>query len=112
MRKSKFIKTAVSSFLVLMALWVATPKFYIHSLLHHSHAVLTIDSETKVQSQSADDDCDFDEYNKPVYFGIFKFIGNLIPLKPQNLISNFSKSLKFSTISFAISLLRGPPVSQ
>ena len=111
MIKKRFIKVAVSSFLVLMALWVATPKVYIHNLLHHNHTNLNIGSETQVQSQSGED-CDFDEYSKPAYFNIFKFIGNFLPLKPKSLISNFPESLKFSTISFAISLLRGPPVSQ
>jgi hypothetical protein len=110
MIKKKLVKFLVSSFIVLTALWVATPKVYIHDFLHHNHTKLNIGSETQVQSQSGDD-CDFEEYNKPAYFNIFKFIGNFLPLKPQNLISDFPKSLKFSCISFAISLLRGPPAS-
>lgn len=109
MIKNKFFKIVVSTFLVLMALWVATPKVYIHDLFHHDHSVISFESETKLQSA---DDCDYDEYNKPVYFNIFKFVNNFIPLKPQNSISTQVSAFKFSTISFAISLLRAPPISQ
>ena len=95
-----------------MALWVATPKVYIHDLLHHDHSIISFDSETKVQSSQSADDCDFDEYNKPVYFNIFKFVNNFIPLKPQNSIVTEISAFAFSNISFAISLLRAPPISQ
>lgn len=112
MLKNKFIKVTVSVFLLLMALWIATPKVYIHELLHHNHTILQIGSETQVQSQPAADDCDFNEYNKPVYFNIFKFIGSFLPLKPQNATRNIEKAISFSTISHAISFLRGPPVTE
>ena len=111
MLKNKFIKITVSVYLLLMALWIATPKVYIHELLHHNHAALQMGPETKVQSQSADD-CDFNEYNKPVYFNLFKFISSFIPLKPQNAIHKIEKAISLSNISYAISLLRGPPVTE
>jgi hypothetical protein len=111
MLKNKFIKVTVSVFLLLMALWVATPKVYIHELLHHNHTTLQIGNEPQVQSQSADD-CDFNEYNKPVYFNLFKFISSFIPLKPQNTLQHVEKAISLSNISYAISLLRGPPVSE
>lgn len=111
MLKSKFIKITVSVFMVLMALWVATPKVYIHELLHHNHTAVQISNETQVQSQSADD-CDFNEYNKPVYFNLFKFISSFIPLKPQNAIKHIEKIISLSNISYAISLLSGPPASE
>jgi hypothetical protein len=111
MLKNKLIKVTVSVFLLLMALWVATPKVYIHELLHHNHEALQISPETKVQSQTTDD-CDFNEYNKPVYFNLFKFISSFIPLKPQNTIKLVEKVLSLSNISHAVSLLRGPPVTE
>ena len=101
---------SVSSLLVLIALWLAVPKVYIHDLMHHDHAALSTGSETKVQSHSGDD-CDFNEYNKPVYFNIFKFIGNFNPLKPQNTIKSIRQILNFSTISNAVAFLRGPPAT-
>lgn len=82
MLKHRYSKILVSSFLVLMALWVATPKVYIHDLLHHSHSEISTGDETKVKSQSVDD-CDFEKYNKPAYFSIFKFIFSFIPLKSE-----------------------------
>ncbi|MES2681068.1 MAG: hypothetical protein V4635_14335 [Bacteroidota bacterium] len=111
MLRNKFIKIPVSALLMLLALWVAVPKVYIHDLLHHDHAVLTADSETKLQSQSGDD-CDFNEYNKPVYFNIFKFISSFIPLKPQNEIKKIGRALSLSSLSHVVSFLRGPPVTE
>ena len=111
MLKNKYIKILVSSFLVLMALWVATPKVYIHDLLHHDHSGINIDAETKVKSSSTDD-CDFEKYDKPVYFSIFKFIGSFLPLKSQAAHKTSEKAISISAISHAISLLRGPPVSE
>lgn len=112
MLRNKFIKISVSSFLLLMAVWIATPKVYIHELLHHDHTTLQIGPETSVQSHSAADDCEFNEYNKPVYFNLFKFISSFIPLKPQNTIHRIEKAISLSNISYAISLLRGPPVTE
>lgn len=111
MLKGKLIKISVSAFLVLMALWVAVPKVYVHSLLHHDHTVSVKGPETKIQAPT-DEDCDFEEYNKPVYFNIFKFIGSFIPLKPQNTVNQLQELISISTISHAVSFLRGPPVSE
>ncbi len=111
MLKNKFIKITASVFVLVMALWIAVPKVYIHELLHHNHTALAISPETKVQSQ-ATDDCDFDEYNKPVYFNLFKFISSFIPLKPQNAVKTVEKALSLSNISYAVSLLRGPPITE
>lgn len=111
MLKHRYSKILVSSFLVLMALWVATPKVYIHDLLHHSHSEISTGNETKVKSQSVDD-CDFEKYNKPAYFSIFKFIFSFIPLKSEGKDEVSHKDSPLSSISFAISYLRGPPVSE
>lgn len=111
MFRNKFIKAVVSSLLVLLALWVATPKVYIHELLHHNHSTLQIDKETRLQSPSTDD-CDFNEYDKPVYFNIFKFINNLVPIKPQNALDKIEKVLKPGRIYQAVLFLRGPPVTE
>jgi len=112
MLRNKYIKIAVSSFLVLMALWVATPKVYIHALLQHDHAAITIDTETKVKSHSSDDDCDIEKYNKPSYFNLFKFIYSFIPSKAKSTSKIAEKALNLSNLSYAISLLRGPPVTE
>jgi len=101
----------LSCFLVLMALWVATPKVYIHALFNHNHEDISISTETKVKSQS-DEDCDFEKYNKPVYFSLFKFISSFLPLKPQSGNKSSEKAISISMITHAVSLLRGPPVGE
>jgi hypothetical protein len=111
MLRNKYIKIAVSAFMLLMAVWVATPKVYIHNLLHHDHSLNSTGTETKVKSASTDD-CDFDKYDKPVYFSIFKFIFSFIPVKTNNQEKISDQSDKLSAISYAISLLRAPPVGQ
>ena len=111
MYKHKLIKVAVSSFLVLMALWVATPKVYIHHLLDHEHSKINISKDTQLNSPAGDDDCDFEEYNKPAYFNIFKFVFSFIPTKSKGSEKVSEKSLNLSNISYAISFLRGPPVT-
>jgi hypothetical protein len=85
---------------------------YIHQLLHKTHTDAAISNETKVKSQSAEDDCDFEKYNKPAYFNLFKFICSFIPSKAKNSSKIAEKALRLSNISYAISLLRGPPVSE
>lgn len=94
-----------------MALWVATPKVYIHALFNHDHSGISIDPETKVKSASADD-CDFDKYNKPVYFSLFRFITSFLPLKPQGGNKSSAKSISISAVFEAISALRGPPAGE
>jgi hypothetical protein len=111
MLRNKYIKIAVSAFMLLMAVWIATPKVYIHNLLHHDHSLTATGTETKVKSASTDD-CDFDKYDKPVYFNIFKFIFSFIPVKTNNQEKISDQSDQLSAISYAISLLRAPPVGQ
>ncbi|MGZ3884916.1 MAG: hypothetical protein ACXVP0_13865 [Bacteroidia bacterium] len=79
-------KIIISFILIVCALWIAVPKVYVHALLGHIHssAVKSDALGTSVQSNDAkDDDCEFDKYDSPVYFTIFKFINNLIPSRPK-----------------------------
>ncbi len=94
-----------------MALWVATPKVYIHDLFHHDHSNVNLGTETKVKSQSSDD-CDYEKYNKPSHFNPFKFIFSFIPSKAKNSGKIAEKAMRFSSLSYAVSLLRGPPVAE
>jgi hypothetical protein len=110
MLRNKYTRIAISSFLILMALWVATPRVYIHNLFHHTHPEATTGTETKVKSATSDD-CDFDKYDKPVYFNIFKFIISFIPVKAQDDGKVSEQTDKLSSISHAIALLRAPPVT-
>ncbi len=95
--------------MVLCALWVATPKVYIHNLLNHDHSSINTSDETSVQTE-AKDDCDFDKYDSPVYFTLFKFINSFIPSKPKEqslLIRNPSYQNSYLDQSAS---LRAPPI--
>jgi hypothetical protein len=111
LHRSRLIKVLCSSILVVLALWIATPKIYIHSLLNHDHSAITTGGETQIKQQSPDD-CDFEKYNKPAYFNIFRFISSFLPVKPQHSMRLDLQQLFLSDISAAISLLRAPPVSR
>lgn len=93
MLKKKYIKVIVSSFLLLMALWVATPKVYIHALLNHDHSAVDLNGETKVKSHSSQEDCDIEKYNKPSYFNLFKFIYSFIPSRTKGTSKIADKAL-------------------
>jgi len=111
MFKNKYIKILASCFLVMMALWVATPKFYIHDLLNHNHeSSINIKGETNLE-QKTTDDCDFEKYNTPSYFNVFKFLTSFLPSKPQSLLQTPKTSLKLASKGNAIYLLRAPPIS-
>ena len=109
MLRNKFIRITTAALLLLLTAWIATPKVYIHNLLHHNHSAVTTTPETKVNTPSGDD-CDFDKYDKPVYFNIFKFIFSFLPVKSQDDDKVEKISGKIDVISFAVSLLRAPPV--
>lgn len=110
MIKSKVARTSVFAILFLCALWVATPQVYIHKLFNHTHELVKTNGETSVQTE-ANSDCDFDKYDSPVYFTIFKFINHFIPLKPKQeavLIAPFSHYNSFVGDS---GTSRAPPIA-
>jgi hypothetical protein len=93
---------------MLLAIWVATPKVFIHALFHHNHSSTLNKGETTVKQQPSAD-CEFEKYNKPVYFSLFKFICSFIPQRPASAITLQEMRLNFSQLSYVISFLRGPP---
>lgn len=108
--KSKIARISILSILFLTVFWVATPKVYIHKLLNHHHELIKTNGETSVQTE-ANEDCDFDKYDAPIYFTIFKFINNFIPLKPKHeavLIHNSSFYNSFISDSGSS---RAPPIA-
>lgn len=63
---------------MLIALWFATPNAYKYSIFHAGLNNVSMNQETKLQ---APEHSDIDKYDKPVYFNIFKFVNNFIPVK-------------------------------
>jgi len=111
MKKNRYSRFFSAAFFILMALWIATPKVYIHDLLKHNHTAVEIGIETKVSSQTTDD-CDFENYNKPTYFSLFKFICSFIPAKKQHAENVSTTPAVAEVLSQAILFFRGPPVTE
>jgi hypothetical protein len=98
--------------LILLTAWIAVPKVYIHELFHHNHELVKSTDKTSIQTEQSTDDCEFEKYNKPVYFHIFTFISKLVPVKPVNSGEISEKNLRLPGVSVLISLLRAPPVTE
>lgn len=111
MQRAKFIKTVISSFLVICVLWVATPKVYVHQLLNHKHEVVKPTGETSVQEKANAEDCDFDKYDTPVYFSIFKLINNFIPLKSKEEAVLVKPSKDYNSFTGKNVPARAPPIA-
>ena len=108
--KSKLTKITVFSILFLSALWLVTPKVYIHKLLNHHHETVKTNGETSVQAE-ANADCDFDKYDSPVYFTIFKFINNFIPIKPKQEAVLVIPSKDYNSYVGDSGASRAPPIA-
>lgn len=109
--KAKF-KIFLSVTLLAVVLFAAVPKVYIHALLGHTHSIInSISDGTSVNEQEGTQDCNFEKYDSPVYYTVFKFILNFVPLKPAKQTSfNYHQDIIEKT-QFNTSLLRGPPVA-
>lgn len=83
MNKTKLIKSVTSLLLVILILWVATPKVYTQQLFDRNIPPIQIVKESQLKSQSTNENSDLEEYNKPAYFNIFKFIFSFVPSKSK-----------------------------
>lgn len=108
--KGKIAKLSVFSILFLSALWLVTPKVYIHKLLNHTHQTVKTNGETSVQAE-ANSDCNFDKYDSPVYFTIFKFINNFIPIKPKQEAVLVNPSSDYNSFIGDSGASRAPPIA-
>lgn len=108
--KGKIGRISVFTILFLCALWIVTPKAYIHQLLNHDHQTVKTNGETSVQAE-ANPDCDFDKYDSPVYFTIFKFINNFIPLKPKHEAVLITPNSFYSSFVGDSGASRAPPIA-
>jgi hypothetical protein len=112
LKRSKSIKILISAILLLLTAWIAVPKVYVHELFHHNHEVSKISEQAQFQSEKSTEDCEFENYNKPVYFHIFTFISKFVPVKPRNAQEISQNDPQLTAVSLLISLLRAPPASE
>ena len=111
MLKSK-IKILTSSLLLVVVMFVALPKSYIHSLLGHKHNVShTSTSLITVSENEETQDCNFEKFDTPVYYTVFKFILNFLPINTSKETAFVFKQKQIPNSFYSISLLRGPPIA-
>jgi hypothetical protein len=109
--KAKY-KILFSSFLLAVVLFAAVPKVYIHSLLGHTHdAIERATSGASFSNDQNTKDCDFEKFDTPVYYTVFKFILNFLPLKEQRQHSFFYKQQDTASDKYTTPPMRGPPMA-
>jgi hypothetical protein len=108
--KTRF-KIFFSLTLLGVVLFAAVPKVYIHALLGHNHAIAQPTTDISINEAAGTKDCDFEKFDTPVYYTVFKFILNFLPLKNAKEVSFFYHQDSIPTFHYNTSLLRGPPVA-
>ncbi len=109
--KAKF-KIFLSFTLLAVILFAAVPKVYIHNLLGHTHdAVNSLSSGFSFNDDQNTKDCNFEKFDTPVYYTVFKFILNFLPLKERKQTSFYYKEEHLKQLPYNTSLLRGPPMA-
>lgn len=94
-----------------VVLFAAVPKVYIHSLLGHDHTEVQSTSENCITEDVETKDCNFEKFDTPVYYTVFKFILNFLPLKNTKQSSFFYHQDTIPVHNYNTSLLRGPPTA-
>lgn len=105
------IKIFLSFALLAVVLFAAVPKVYIHSLLGHEHGIIQSTSDVCLDELGDNQDCNFEKFDTPVYFTVFKFILNFLPLKEAKQTSFFYYQKSIPQLQYNTSLLRGPPMA-
>ena len=105
------LKIICSVALLAIILFASVPKVYIHSLLGHIHNTIHSSSEATVTENGDTQDCNFEKFDTPVYYSVFKFILNFLPLKEAKQTSFYYNELSVPKCHYNISLLRGPPLA-
>lgn len=109
--KAKF-KIVIASLLLFVVVFSAIPKSYIHSLLGHTHNISQPKTDVATVSENQEtQDCNFEKFDTPVYYTVFKFILNFLPITTSKETSfNFVQQEVPNTF-YSISFLRGPPLA-
>lgn len=105
------LKIFFSLALLAVFLFAALPKVYIHALLGHIHHSKPNTTEVSVTENNDTQDCSFEKFDTPVYYSVFKFILNFLPLKDSKETSFIYHELSVPKFQYNTSLLRGPPLT-
>lgn len=111
----KGIKITLSFFLLAVILFAAVPKVYIHSALGHNHNTQkhSVDENSFFNFSEDDEtqDCNFEKFDTPVYYTVFKFILNFIPIRDVKQTSFVDYDSFISSPLNFVNPLRGPPIA-
>jgi hypothetical protein len=80
MPRSSSIKLVLASATLIVATWLIIPQSAKIAPDNKTAIPVKIDAESALESNPPQDES-MDKYQKPVYFGIFKFITSFIPNK-------------------------------
>jgi len=110
---NKKLKIVLSSLLIAVILFAAVPKVYIHSVLGHQHDTEHKKSNSVFNFFENNDtqDCNFEKFDTPVYYTVFKFILNFLPLKESKQTSFLEYQSKVISPLPIVNSLRGPPIA-
>jgi hypothetical protein len=105
-------KIIISCIFLLIAIFAAVPKVYIHKLLGHDHSIEhSLKGQKSSITNEKNQNCNLDKFEAPVYFTIFKFLIKWSPLKQRAEKVQFHYKSSFTSKSeFSLALLRAPPL--
>lgn len=94
-----------------VVLFIAVPKVYIHGLLGHHHAETETSLQPYVSSADGTNDCRFEKFDTPVYYTVFKFVLNFLPVPSREKVSFIYRGDHPSAPCDTNAPLRGPPLA-
>ena len=106
-------KRIISFIFLIVTVFVAVPKSYIHDLFNHHHSSQTKSSllDGSVLNENTNtQDCELDKFNTPVHFTIFKFILSLKPLSSSTILDCTNLVDPLLEPIHLLFQLRAPPV--
>jgi hypothetical protein len=79
--KTKF-KILFSVSLLAVVLYTTVPKVYFYTFFGYTDtSINTVSNTIFVEEKEVTEDCNFEKFDTPVYYSVFKFILNFLPLK-------------------------------
>ena len=79
MKKVKYIKISIVVFTFIFMLWLSSTFFSIYKFSQTDNSTIFVSTDIKISS-TINNSSELDEDKEPVYFNIFKFVTNFIPI--------------------------------
>jgi len=108
---NKTLKIVVSVFLLAVIIFAAVPKVYIHDLMGHTHKAVEQSDALMFRKDNDTRDCNFEKFDTPVYYTVFKFIINILPVQSPRETSFRYTPDSIIRLPHEHVCLRGPPAA-